>query len=320
MTMTNPVPVPVFGIELRLIVADDDLQPRVSTDHNISQEYGLAMAKGDQFPPLDVFYDGEVYWLADGFHRFHGAQALGLPFIDCRVHEGSRDDALWFTCGANATNGLRRTRNDVQLAIRRALLHPNGAGKSDRQIADHVACTNKTVAPIRRELVASEEIPQIEEREVTRGGSTYSMKTSGINAARTGDPDQELEESAESSLPSDPPPDLPEPTHGSPEPDPEPVQMDIEDVPGVRPPNVSPLIDPKWQHLPEHFRAIVRAHGSLPEPRIAAENFPEVVAHALTLEDVEHIAAWWEGFLPLWRKRQPEIERYQARIRKAGKQ
>ena len=48
----------------------------------------FAHARGDVFPPVDVFFDGEVYWLADGFHRYHGAVALDIRLIDCVVHVG----------------------------------------------------------------------------------------------------------------------------------------------------------------------------------------------------------------------------------------
>ena len=37
------------------------------------------------------------------------------------------------------------------------------------------------------------------------------------------------------------------------------------DIPGVATSRkVAPLIGPKWAHLPEHMRAVVRAHAELP--------------------------------------------------------
>jgi hypothetical protein len=285
---------PAMGIQLALIVADDDLQPRVKTDHHISQEYGLAMAKGDQFPPLDVFWDGETYWLAGGFHRYHAASAIGLPFIDCFVHEGSRDDALWFTCGTNAKHGVRRSRDDIRLVIERALLHPQGAGRTDREIAAMITCSHHTVAAVRAHLVSVGQIAQQNER-VGKDGKTYRADADR-GKAREEDAEPAAEAAVELAA--------------------EAVQMDIEDVPGVKPdPKVAPLIDPAFAHLPEHLRAIVRAHSALPSAGVTAANFPEVLAHALTIEDVEAIAAWWVGFLPLWRARQPAIQRYQDRIR-----
>jgi hypothetical protein len=54
-----------------------------------------------------VFWDGEDYWLADGFHR-HGAynicmQSMKLPGlgVECDVIEGTRRDAIMYACGTN---------------------------------------------------------------------------------------------------------------------------------------------------------------------------------------------------------------------------
>ena len=33
------------------------------------EDYAAALADGKVFPPVTAFHDGEVYWLADGFHR-----------------------------------------------------------------------------------------------------------------------------------------------------------------------------------------------------------------------------------------------------------
>ena len=38
------------------------------------------MVEGAEFPPLIVFFDGATYWLADGFHRYYGAQRSRTEF------------------------------------------------------------------------------------------------------------------------------------------------------------------------------------------------------------------------------------------------
>jgi hypothetical protein len=308
-------------LELTLISADEELQPRCKTDRNVSHEYGLAMARGAAFPSIDVFWDGETYWLADGFHRFDAARALGLARIDCRIHEGSRQDALWFTCSANATNGLHRTREDVRFSIRRALLLRQSVGWSDIRISDHVGCSPKTVAAVRAELVAAGDLVESKIR-IGKDGRTRDVSDIGASTP-------EIPELAENDEP-EPEPDEDEPEQ---EPEPEPsfveeiednepedvpstsAQTDIEDVPGVKPAaKVVPMIDPKWEHLPANIGTIVRAHANLPAPGIAAANFPECLGHTLDIRDVEAVIRWWQGLLPLWRARQPELERYLARI------
>jgi hypothetical protein len=279
-------------LELRLITVDEDLQPRVTTDHNVSHEYGLAMARGDAFPPVDVFWDGETYWLADGFHRHYAAEALGLAEVGCVVHQGTRDDALWFTVSANAKNGLHRTRADVQLAIERALKHPYSEGWTDGRIASEVGCSPKTVGAERQRLVTTREIPELTVR-IGKDGKARDVSAIGANQTKAN----------------------PDPAPNPVEPDTEPGQMDIEDVSGVKPAaKVVPLIDPKWDYLSSSLDAIVTAHTKLPAPGIAAANFPERLAHGLDIEDVEAIARCWAGFVPLWRARQPAIQQYIARL------
>jgi hypothetical protein len=49
---------------------DGGTPPRLKSSPAIILEYGEAMLSGTVFPPLEVFFDGETHWLADGFHWF----------------------------------------------------------------------------------------------------------------------------------------------------------------------------------------------------------------------------------------------------------
>jgi DNA-binding transcriptional regulator YhcF (GntR family) len=83
---------------------------------------------------------------------------------------------------ANQKHGLRRNRADKRLAVQQALLHPQGAGLSDREIARHCGVDHKTVGRVRSELEASGEIPRITERNITRrDGSSYRQDTAKLN-------------------------------------------------------------------------------------------------------------------------------------------
>ena len=55
---------------------------------NLTAEYADAMKAGAVFPPLTVFHDGKVYWLADGFHRHYAATSIGSRDIACIVKPG----------------------------------------------------------------------------------------------------------------------------------------------------------------------------------------------------------------------------------------
>jgi hypothetical protein len=131
---------------------DGGTQPRAAMDFDAINDYSDAMAEGVKFPPVTVFYDGENYWVADGFHRCRAAFAAGIDEVSCDVRQGTLEDAQWFSFSANKSNGLRRTRDDAQRATMAALAHPQAAGLSDNQIAEHVGVDHKTVAAWREKL------------------------------------------------------------------------------------------------------------------------------------------------------------------------
>jgi hypothetical protein len=177
----------VEQIELGQIERDMALQPRASLHHDWIEEYALDMREGAEFPPVVVFFDGEKYWLADGFHRVFAAEAAGLTAIQAEVREGGRRGALLFSVGANAQHGHRRTNEDKRRAVDIMLNDPEWCAWSDREIARQCAVDNSTVSRRRQELsVAKQQIgasvqPPEQPRKVTRRGTTYEMHTGGIN-------------------------------------------------------------------------------------------------------------------------------------------
>jgi hypothetical protein len=85
-----------------------------------------------------AFYDGESYWLADGFHRAEGALSAQIGELECDIRQGTVADAQWYSYGVNKSHGLRRTNDDKQRAVKAALSHSDGYGKSDN--TDSKAC------------------------------------------------------------------------------------------------------------------------------------------------------------------------------------
>lgn|GEM_PF-1824176 len=168
------------SLPISVIRVDGGTQPRAMLDFEAIEDYAEAMGAGIKFPPVTVFYDGDNYWLADGFHRLKAAYAAGFDSILCDVHQGTLEEAQWHSFSANRNNGLRRTTQDKQRAVKAALLHGRGNALSDSQIARHVGVDQKTVTNWRRQLQASQEIPKIASRAVTRRGKAYQQDTSNI--------------------------------------------------------------------------------------------------------------------------------------------
>ncbi len=163
------------------ITLDRAVQPRLQMDMFVVDEYAQALRNGDQFPPVRVFHDGEVYWLADGFHRLRAAVQVGLDRIVATVRNGTRRDAILYSVGANATHGLRRTNDDKRRAVMTLLDDPEWGQWSDNEIARQCAVSQPFVSKLRSEL--SYNGYKIERR-VQRNGTVYTMNVVDIGGTR----------------------------------------------------------------------------------------------------------------------------------------
>jgi hypothetical protein len=170
-------------VRVDLIRAETAAQPRDHINKDKVGEYAEAMAEGNEFPPLVVFYDGEVYWLADGFHRLHAAIGCEFAEFPCIVNEGGRRDAILHSVGANATHGYPRSNEDKRRSVRRLLMDAEWSRWSDREIARRCRVSDKLVRTLRPDDTA-------ESRSMDRvfihpkTGEESVMQTAGINAAR----------------------------------------------------------------------------------------------------------------------------------------
>lgn len=163
-----------------LIRLDLVTQPRAQIDSKIIAEYREAMAAGTQFPSVVVFYDGQDYWLADGYHRIYAAQALGREEVEADVRQGSQRRAILYSVGANADHGVRRTNADKRKSVETLLHDPEWAKWSDRKIAKQAKVTQPFVGKVRSELSDNRyQTDSSTQRQVSRGGSVYTMDISG---------------------------------------------------------------------------------------------------------------------------------------------
>lgn len=168
----TPVPLP----EVRI---DGGTQPRAEINDSVVAEYADAIRNGVTFPPVTLFFDGVVYWLADGFHRYHAHVHVGADSIDADVRQGDKRSAVLFSVGANANHGLRRTNEDKRNAVATLLRDNEWAAWSDREIARACAVGAPLVADVRRSI-CNPITDRAAARTVQRGGSVYQMETDGI--------------------------------------------------------------------------------------------------------------------------------------------
>lgn len=202
-----PKQLDVRWLSISSVRLDGGTQGRVRLDPTIVQDYAqeftrnaempveLALKSSHElwwgsFPPLDVYFDQE-YWLADGFHRLAGLrQALERAGLDsyhirgwrvlCKVHKGSRRDAILHAAGANANHGLRRTNADKRKAVETLLRDEEWQKWSDAEIARRCAVDAKTVGNARHQLELNREIPDTLIRK-RADGATVDTTNVGAN-------------------------------------------------------------------------------------------------------------------------------------------
>lgn len=168
----------MMHLPISCIRLDGGTQPRAAIHLQTVSDYMKDMLSGAEFPPVDVFYDGSNYWLADGFHRIKAAEKTGRDEIACEVHQGTQQDAQWYSFGANKGNGLRRTNRDKQRAVKAALQHPGGEGLSDGQIAAHVGVSDQMVRNYRRRTEVTPKVLKSAKRK-GRDGRTINVANIG---------------------------------------------------------------------------------------------------------------------------------------------
>lgn len=127
-------------------------QPRSELHTDLVAEYAEDMRQGAEFPPVTVFFDGQEYWLADGFHRVNAKKSTGAKEVTAVIHSGSLRDAILHSVGANAAHGLRRTNADKQRAVERMLRDDTWRLWSNREIARRCGVHHQLVGNLRKKL------------------------------------------------------------------------------------------------------------------------------------------------------------------------
>ena len=113
MALLSPIGRIIFaGMEflpLSAIAIDCDmLFARAGFDRATVERYSNAITDRHTLPPVTVYFDGADYWLADGFHRFAACEELGCTDIPVDIRHGTKQEALLFSLGADATHGKPR--------------------------------------------------------------------------------------------------------------------------------------------------------------------------------------------------------------------
>ena len=138
-------------LPLDRIVLNERANPRSRLDPDTVRKYAAAMKAGVAFPPVEVFSDGNDYYLADGFHRVAAASEAGKDQISVHVRKGGLRQAVLFAAWGQAPHGLERTAEDKRQAAAVLLDDYYWRSWNDSDIANHCGIDELTVAAIRNE-------------------------------------------------------------------------------------------------------------------------------------------------------------------------
>lgn len=181
-------------LNLAVLRLDGDTQARLALSQEKVQEYAALMEDGEEFRPIDAFFDGSDYWLADGFHRYFATKANKKTAIAVTVHNGTLDDAQLFAFAANKGHGLPPSSADIRHCIVRMLAHPVWGGWSNAAIAKWVGTSKMTVGRVK--AATSEPEESTEKKYVNKHGQEKTMKTEKIGrpAKPTEAPEPEVDD------------------------------------------------------------------------------------------------------------------------------
>lgn len=117
-------PMASTDLKIALIKYDSDIHARAAVDQKRIRQYAKQMRKGERFPPITVYSDGDTYWCADGYYRTEAARSIGRETILAEVKHGTRNDCIVEAASSNFGVdfvGLRRTKEDKRKIARMIL-------------------------------------------------------------------------------------------------------------------------------------------------------------------------------------------------------
>ncbi len=175
---TDSLPIETVKIPIQSIRRDGGTQPRAAINQAVVEEYAQEMKDGAVFPPVILFNDGKDFWIADGYHRLLASESIGLSEIAAEVRQGTRRDAVLFSCSANATHGLRRSNADKRRAVMMLLQDKQEWSQwSNYQIARQCAVAESFVRKLKKELNCAQSVVTTY---TNKHGTLATMNTTNI--------------------------------------------------------------------------------------------------------------------------------------------
>lgn len=138
-------------LKIDQIKRNSTCQQRESLDLDVVEDYKNAFNTGAKLPPVKVKFDGEEYWLFDGFHTTEAAIKAGLTELRAEVTDGTLRDAILASVGVNSNHGLRRSNQTKRNAVMTMLKDEEWDKWSDREIAKQCKVSQPFVSKLRND-------------------------------------------------------------------------------------------------------------------------------------------------------------------------
>jgi hypothetical protein len=171
-------------LKLSNVKLDGGTQFRESINQDTVKEYKELMLDDVVFKPVEVTFDGEFYYLVDGFHRYFAVKAMGVNTIEAKVTEGTLQDAIRRSRGVNNDHGMPRSYETKRRVVTSALKDPENDGVSAREIARECRVSHTFVLDITKSLKGGSASTKTEKPE---GGSASTPRKSDANPPLTQD-------------------------------------------------------------------------------------------------------------------------------------
>jgi AraC-like DNA-binding protein len=155
MVMGTTLEPKVHSLPISSINKEPRNQHRLPLDPEKVGTFLYCMRKAVTFPPLNVWWDRETYWLSDGLHRLAAAEQNCMAHLQSKVHAGTFSDAQWDSYGSNRIHALPLSLVETRNFLALALQHPVAATLSDEQIASHLGVVTSFLRYWKKRLPAT---------------------------------------------------------------------------------------------------------------------------------------------------------------------
>lgn len=133
-------------LDLIKIHTEDSIKPRLKLDQRWIEALATAIRQDRKLPPVVCFYDGNYYWLADGFDFLEAAKLAEQKTILADIRQGSLQDAISYSKSGSRRNQEKQQVVDRFLDLLESMGEEEKKYWSNKEIGAYCAVSNTYVS------------------------------------------------------------------------------------------------------------------------------------------------------------------------------